>query len=134
VGPRRDDSAMSSPAPEAYQATGLRRRARVSQRDVVTVVTEPPPHPAPGEALVKILVSGVCGSDKAGVHGEHAFMKPPVLPRPRGRRDRGWSRRARYGHLGRRAEPSLPCGHCKPSGTGFEDLCEYLQFLRVRVP
>jgi len=22
----------------------------------------------------------MCGSDKAGVHGEHAFMKPPYYP------------------------------------------------------
>ena len=72
-----------------------RRRVLVSATDVVEVVTEAVPALEPGEALVKMSVSGVCGSDKAGVHGEHAFMKPPYYPGPRGGRRRGCRRRRR---------------------------------------
>src|ERR1700683_2874527 len=57
-----------------------RRRVLVSAPDVVEVVREAVPDLGPGEALVEMLVSGVCGSDKAGAHGEHAFLKPPYYP------------------------------------------------------
>jgi len=109
-----------------------RRRALVSKPDVVEVVTEAVPVLGAGEALVQLAVSGVCGSDKAGVHGEHAFMKPPYYP----------------GHevvgvvvgLGEDAggqvktgdrvtvEPTLVCGQCKQCRGGAENLCEKLEF------
>jgi D-arabinose 1-dehydrogenase-like Zn-dependent alcohol dehydrogenase len=57
-----------------------RRRVWVSAPDVVEIVTEPVPTLAPGETLVRFSVSGICGSDKAGAHGEHAFFKPPYYP------------------------------------------------------
>ena len=57
-----------------------RRRVYVSSVDVVEVTTEAVPELADGEALIEMSVSGVCGSDKAGVHGEHAFLKPPFYP------------------------------------------------------
>ena len=57
-----------------------RRRVLVSAPDVVEVVTEAVPSLKAGEVLVRMSVSGVCGIDKAGVHGVHAFMKPPYYP------------------------------------------------------
>ena len=108
-----------------------RRRVLVSAPDVVDIVTEPVPRLAPGEALVRLLISGVCGSDKAGVHGEHAFMKPPYYP---GHEVVGVVSALDDGvdgvSLGDRVtvEPTLPCGHCKPCRTGRENLCEDLQF------
>ena len=108
-----------------------RRRVIVSSTDIVEVITEAIPPLRPGEALVEMRVSGVCGSDKAGVHGEHVFMKPPYYP----------------GHevvgvvvevaddvdnveVGDRVtiEPTLVCGHCKPCLHKMENLCENLQF------
>ena len=108
-----------------------RRRVLVSAPDVVEVVREAVPDLGPGEALVEMLVSGVCGSDKAGAHGEHAFFKPPYYP----------------GHevvgvvvavaedvnevvVGERVtvEPTLVCGHCKTCRNGAENLCENLEF------
>jgi 2-desacetyl-2-hydroxyethyl bacteriochlorophyllide A dehydrogenase len=108
-----------------------RRRVWVSAPDVVEVVTEPVPTLAPGEVMVRLLVSGVCGSDKAGYHGEHVFCKPPYYP----------------GHevvgvvtevgdavegvtVGERVtvEPTLVCGRCKHCRNGNENLCENLQF------
>jgi threonine dehydrogenase-like Zn-dependent dehydrogenase len=108
-----------------------RRRVYISAPDVVEVRTEAVPVPRPGEALVEMSVSGVCGSDKAGAHGEHAFLSPPYYP----------------GHevvgvvcevgddvyevvAGDRVtvEPTLVCGHCKPCRREAENLCENLEF------
>jgi 2-desacetyl-2-hydroxyethyl bacteriochlorophyllide A dehydrogenase len=108
-----------------------RRRVVVSAPDVIEVVTEPVPPLEPGEVLVEMSVSGVCGSDKAGAHGEHAFMKPPYYP---GHEVVGvvvaLSDGVRDVVVGDRVtvEPTLVCGHCKPCRHGAENLCENLQF------
>jgi threonine dehydrogenase-like Zn-dependent dehydrogenase len=112
-------------------ANRARRRVLASAPDIVEVVTEPLPDQVHDEALVRLLVSGVCGSDKAGVHGEHAFMKPPYYPGHEvvgvvtalGENVGGVA-------LGDRVtvEPTLPCGYCKPCRNGAENLCENLQF------
>ena len=57
-----------------------RRRVLVTAPDQVEVVTEPLPDMVSDEALVRLLACGVCGSDRAGVQGEHAFVKPPYYP------------------------------------------------------
>jgi 2-desacetyl-2-hydroxyethyl bacteriochlorophyllide A dehydrogenase len=108
-----------------------RRRVLVSAPDVVEVVTEAVPPLKAGEALVRMSVSGVCGSDKAGVHGEHAFMKPPYYP---GHEVVGVVAAVADGveevTAGERVtvEPTLVCGHCKPCRHGAENLCENLEF------
>ncbi len=108
-----------------------RRRAIVSSTDVVEVITEAIPPLEPGEVLVEMSVSGLCGSDKAGVHGEHAFMKPPYYP---GHEVVGVVVAAADGvdnvEVGDRVtiEPTLVCGHCKPCLHKMENLCENLQF------
>ena len=76
-------------------------------------------------------MSGVCGSDKAGAHGEHAFLKPPYYP---GHEVVGVVVAVAHDVgqvvVGERVtvEPTLPCGHCKPCRTNAENLCENLQF------
>ena len=108
-----------------------RRRVLVSAPDVVEVVEEPVPDLEPGEALVEMLVSGVCGSDKAGAHGEHAFFTPPYYP---GHEVVGVVVGVADGVdevlVGERVtvEPTLVCGHCKPCQQGAENLCENLEF------
>lgn len=108
-----------------------RRRVLVSAPDVIEVVTEAVPVLGPGDALVKMLVSGVCGSDKAGAHGEHAFLKPPYYP---GHEVVGVVVDVAPGVSevapGQRVtvEPTLVCGHCKPCRNGAENLCENLEF------
>lgn len=111
--------------------TPTRRRVIVSSNDTVEVITETVPALEPGEALVEMSVSGMCGSDKAGVHGEHAFMKPPYYP---GHEVVGVVVAVADGvdtvEVGDRItiEPTLPCGHCKPCLHQMENLCENLQF------
>ncbi|MGA2528410.1 MAG: alcohol dehydrogenase catalytic domain-containing protein [Acidimicrobiales bacterium] len=108
-----------------------RRRVYVSSTDVVELTTEAVPQLGLGEALVEMSVSGVCGSDKAAVHGEHAFLKPPFYP---GHEVVGvvGALAEDVGNLeiGDRVtiEPTLPCGHCKRCRTGRDNLCENLQF------
>ena len=108
-----------------------RRRVLVSAPDVVDVVEEMVPPLEPGEALVEMSVSGVCGSDKAGAHGEHAFLKPPYYP---GHEVVGVVLAVADGVTkvlaGDRVtvEPTLVCGHCKPCRWGAENLCENLMF------
>ena len=108
-----------------------RRRVWVSAPDVVEIVTEPVPALSSGEVLVRFSLSGICGSDKAGYHGEHVFCKPPYYPGHEvvgvvievGDAVRGVT-------VGDRVtvEPTLVCGHCKQCRNGNENLCENLQF------
>jgi 2-desacetyl-2-hydroxyethyl bacteriochlorophyllide A dehydrogenase len=95
------------------------------------------PSPGPGEALVRTLAAGVCGSDLHAAHGRHPFVALPYRP----------------GHevvgiiesldasvegfaLGDRVivEPDLPCWTCKMCTTGRENLCENLQFFGCGYP
>jgi 2-desacetyl-2-hydroxyethyl bacteriochlorophyllide A dehydrogenase len=97
----------------------------------VTVETVERPEPGPGDALVRMSVTGVCGSDTHALHGRHPFISLPYHP----------------GHEvvgtvestgdqvtavvpGQRVivEPTLPCGQCKMCATGRSNLCENLQF------
>ncbi|PPL20378.1 zinc-dependent alcohol dehydrogenase [Microterricola pindariensis] len=108
-----------------------RRRARASAINVVEIVEEPTPEIAEHEALVSMLVSGVCGSDTHALHGRHPMMPLPYYP----------------GHevvgiveavgsavtavaVGDRVtpEPTLPCGDCKMCKTGRSNVCDNLQF------
>src|ERR1039457_7213278 len=108
-----------------------RRRVIVSSTDIVEVITEAVPLLEPGEALVEMSVSGMCGSDKAGVHGEHAFFKPPYYPGHEvvgvvvevGGAVQGVAPGDRV-----TVEPTLICGHCKQCRNGHENLCENLEF------
>jgi threonine dehydrogenase-like Zn-dependent dehydrogenase len=111
--------------------TETRHRVLVPTANVVEVVTEPVPQLLPDEALVRMLVSGVCGSDLAGVRGEHAFMKPPYYPGHEvvgevvgvGGQVTGISPGERV-----TVEPTLVCGHCKQCRNHSENLCENLEF------
>ncbi len=131
VGPRRDDRTMNARDNRDFTGNGGRRRVLASAPDVVQIVTEPVPDLVRGEALVRLVVSGVCGSDKAGVHGEHAFMKPPYYP---GHEVVGvvtaLAETVDWVAVGDRVtvEPTLPCGYCKPCRNGAQNLCEHLQF------
>lgn len=106
------------------------RRIVVSLNEVAVENVERP-EPGPRDALVRMSVSGVCGSDTHAFHGRHPFIPLPYHP----------------GHevvgvveatgsevttvvAGQRVtvEPTLPCGHCKMCTTERSNLCENLQF------
>jgi threonine dehydrogenase-like Zn-dependent dehydrogenase len=106
-------------------------RRVVADVNRVTVARVDRPEPGPRDALVRMSVTGVCGSDTHAVHGTHPFIPLPCHP----------------GHevigvveavgaevtdvvAGQRVtvEPTLPCGECKTCTTGRANLCENLQF------
>jgi 2-desacetyl-2-hydroxyethyl bacteriochlorophyllide A dehydrogenase len=89
------------------------------------------PAPGPGEALVKTLVTGVCGSDLHAAHGRHPFVALPYRP---GHEVVGIIETAGAAVENRTpgqrviVEPDLPCWTCKMCASGRENLCENLQF------
>ena len=89
------------------------------------------PVPGPDEALVRSVVSGVCGSDTHAAHGRHPFVALPYHP---GHEVVGMVEAVGTDvtslSVGDRvtAEPDLPCWHCKMCTTGRENLCENLRF------
>ncbi|HEY2269686.1 MAG TPA: alcohol dehydrogenase catalytic domain-containing protein [Streptosporangiaceae bacterium] len=95
------------------------------------------PSPGPGEALVRTLAAGVCGSDLHAAHGRHPFVALPYRP---GHEVVGIveSVDASVSSFapGQRVivEPDLPCWRCKMCTSGRENLCENLQFFGCGYP
>jgi 2-desacetyl-2-hydroxyethyl bacteriochlorophyllide A dehydrogenase len=89
------------------------------------------PEPGPRDALVRMRVTGVCGSDTHAVHGSHPFIPLPYHP---GHEVVGVVESVGSEVIavtpGQRVtvEPTLPCGHCKMCTTARSNLCENLQF------
>lgn len=89
------------------------------------------PSPEPGEALVQMTITGVCGSDTHAVHGRHPFIPLPYHP---GHEVVGVVREVGADvedvAVGDRVtvEPTLPCWNCKMCVTGRQNLCENLRF------
>lgn len=84
-----------------------------------------------GEALVRSVVSGICGSDTHAAQGQHPFVAPPYHPGHEvvgvvegiGPDVEGLAAGDRV-----TVEPDLPCWHCKMCTSGRENLCENLRF------
>ncbi len=97
----------------------------------ITVEAADIPAPGPDEALIRTLVTGVCGSDLHAVRGRHPFVPLPYRPGHEvvGVIETAGSA-AGTGAPGQRVivEPDLPCWTCKMCTSGRENLCENLQF------
>jgi len=96
------------------------------------------PIPEPGEALVRMVAVGVCGSDTHALHGRHPFI---VLPYAPGHEVVGVVSEVAAGvttelAVGQRVtvEPTLPCWSCKQCRAGRENLCENLAFFGCGYP
>jgi len=105
------------------------RRVIVSASGAIELREVRTPEPEPGEALVRTLVSGVCGSDTRAVQGLHAFLP---LPYPPGHEVVGVVERvpdATDLQVGQRVtvQPTLPCGSCKQCALGRDNLCDHLR-------
>lgn len=106
------------------------RRVVVAAPERVEVRRVPRPVRGPGEVLVRMLVSGVCGSDKHAAHGVHPFVPLPYAPGHEVvgevvETDDG-SRFAAGDKV--TVEPTLVCRECKQCRAGRENLCERLRF------
>jgi L-iditol 2-dehydrogenase len=99
--------------------------------DEVQVVEAAEPEPGPGEAQLRMIVAGVCGSDTHALRGRHPNVHPPYAP---GHEVVGLVTAVAPGvttvRAGQRAtvEPDLPCWACKQCRAGRENLCEHLGF------
>jgi 2-desacetyl-2-hydroxyethyl bacteriochlorophyllide A dehydrogenase len=107
-------------------------RRVVVHADRIEVVTDAPmPTPRAHEALVRSVVTGICGSDTHAAHGRHPFIPIPYHP---GHEAVGVVE-ALGGEAGQLAvgqrvtvEPDLPCWSCKQCRAGRQNLCENLRF------
>lgn len=92
----------------------------------------PVPEPKDGEALVKIMEIGVCGSDIHVYHGKHPFTKYPVT--------QGHEVAGQIVKLGKNVkgykvgenvtiQPQVVCGQCYPCRHGKYNLCENLKVM-----
>ncbi|HTW05870.1 MAG TPA: alcohol dehydrogenase catalytic domain-containing protein [Acidimicrobiales bacterium] len=94
----------------------------------IELVDEPSPQPETGEALVRVLSVGICGSDlhwfMQGNIGDAVLHQPLVLGHEFGGVVEG-------GPLdGRRVavDPAVPCGACARCREGNENLCPTVRF------
>jgi L-iditol 2-dehydrogenase len=99
--------------------------------DGVRVVEAASPVPGPGEALIRMVVAGICGSDTHALRGRHPNVTPPYAP---GHEVVGIVTEVAPGVTSVRAgqrvtvEPDLPCWECKQCRAGRQNLCERLGF------
>lgn len=93
----------------------------------VSVVSAPVPAPGPGEALVRTLLAGICGSDTHALAGLHPFIDLPYHP---GHEVVGVVEAGSSIPAGTRVvlEPFLPCWECKQCLAGRQNVCERLRF------
>lgn len=89
---------------------------------------EPLPSPGPGESLVRVTATGVCGSDlhwfsEAGI-GDARLTRPLVLGHESaGVIESGAQRGQRVA-----IDPAIPCGECEYCREGNPNLCKNLIF------
>lgn len=96
----------------------------------------PVPEPAPGEALVRVLRAGVCGTDLHAFRGEQPFFTyPRVLGHELAVEIAGFGGGSAGGNLaaGDRCvvNPYLACGRCAACRAGKPNCCARLEVLGV---
>jgi 2-desacetyl-2-hydroxyethyl bacteriochlorophyllide A dehydrogenase len=112
------------------------RRAVVTAPGIVELHDAPEPRPAAGQAVVRLRLAGVCGSDVHAYHGRHPFVPLPYRP---GHEVFGTVEAAGNGvdvAPGTRVvvEPILACGHCKYCRDGRYNLCATMTFFGCTAP
>ncbi len=97
----------------------------------------PKPVPAENEALIKIKLAGVCGSDMTVYRGKHMTATVPVVL---GHEILGTVESLPEGYngkfqLGQRVlmNPIISCGHCSACQHGLPWVCENLKLLGIHV-
>ncbi|GAA5228323.1 alcohol dehydrogenase AdhP [Paeniglutamicibacter antarcticus] len=100
--------------------------------DELRVGTAQIPEPGPGQALVKVIASGVCHTDLHAAHGD--WPVKPKLPLIPGHEGVGYVEKigegvteVKVGDLVGNAWLANACGSCEHCRTGWETLCESQQ-------
>ena len=95
----------------------------------IRLETLPDPVPGPGDVLVQVAATGICGSD---LHGYHADPPKPLSPRTAGHELTGEVVALGTGNvrhkIGTRVavEPTIPCNECSECLSGNYNICSQL--------
>jgi L-iditol 2-dehydrogenase len=98
------------------------------------VVPLPTPTAGPGEVVIEVTSTGVCGSDLAALRGKHSFRKPPLIS---GHEAGGIVHATGEGvtsaAIGDRVviDPQRVCGDCPKCRSGRYHLCPNKQMLGI---
>ena len=95
------------------------------------------PKPRPGEVLLRVKRIGVCGSDVHVYHGEHQYVKYPLIQGHElaaeiaevGGQVRGFSAGQRV-----TIQPQVFCGRCYQCTHGSYHICENLKVMGFQLP
>lgn len=109
--------------------------AELTAKGEFTIVDRETPKPGPGELLVRVAATGICGSDmhafvEGGVGGSPCQYpmvlghEPSGVVEAVGEGVTGWARGDR-GSM----EPAIFCYHCRFCISGHHNLCENLRFM-----
>ncbi|MCP4754524.1 MAG: alcohol dehydrogenase catalytic domain-containing protein [Proteobacteria bacterium] len=92
---------------------------------------EPDPVPGPGEALIKVEATGICGSDMHAYHGEDSRRVPPLIlgHEVAGTAMSGAQKGARV-----TVNPLMTCGECEYCLSGRSNLCVKREIISMRHP
>ncbi len=110
------------------------KRARILAPGECVVEEAPRPEPRPGEALLRSLRVGVCGSDAHAYAGDNPLCRYPIVP--------GHEAACRVEEVNCAESPLSPgdlvvleplrrCGQCYPCRLGRYNCCERLQVIGV---
>ncbi len=113
------------------------RAAVCTERETIVIQDVPVPEPGPGEALVQVKATGLCGSDVDGYLGRHPMIKWPIIlghecagvVAALGRGVEGWQ-------VGDEVtvEPFFTCKKCPACLTEKYNLCVDLKIIGHQVP
>jgi threonine dehydrogenase-like Zn-dependent dehydrogenase len=103
----------------------------------IAIENVPVPEPKPGEVLMKVMATGLCGSDMHGYSGTHPLIRWPVIL---GHEASGVVAQCGEGVENWKAgdevvlEPLIVCKKCEACLSGSYHLCSELQFAGHTVP
>ncbi|HLI37798.1 MAG TPA: alcohol dehydrogenase catalytic domain-containing protein [Streptosporangiaceae bacterium] len=104
------------------------RVARLHGAHDIRITDEPVPSPGPGESLVRVTATGICGSDlhwwDEGGIGDARLSRPLVLGHE------GAGVIATGPRRGERVaiDPAIPCEACRQCRDGYRNLCPTVRF------
>jgi len=103
----------------------------------ITAGDAPPPQAAPGQAVITIHRTGICGSDIHAYYDKHPFISLPVIP---GHEFSGVISEIGTGvdglNVGDKVTvmPQLFCGKCRNCMAGRYNICASLQVIGCQAP